>query len=70
MTQGLTDAQRDQVLKAATTNIIELLTEHPEVAKLPVGTVTTVFLAGVAAGVDALDGVLKEGLANWPGGIT
>lgn len=63
--EGLTPEQRQHVLHAATSSIIELLSEHPELAKIPAGQLTTVFLAGVEAGVDALDRVLTVGLRDW-----
>ena len=67
MGEGLSEQQRELVLEASMGAMVELLTEHPEVAKLPVGVITSVFLAGVGAGVDALDRVVQDGLARWPG---
>jgi PIN domain nuclease of toxin-antitoxin system len=62
--EGLDDQQKELVNAAAMGALVELLTGHPEVAKLPVGVITTVFLAGVGAGVDALDHVLKARLVE------
>lgn len=67
--KGLTGEQKELVNAAAMGALVELLTGHPEVAKLPVGVITTVFLAGVGAGVDALDRVLRDGLADQAGGF-
>jgi hypothetical protein len=67
--EGLSDQQKLLVNEAAMGALVELLTGHPEVAKLPVGVITTVFLHGVGAGVDALDRVLKDGLADVAGGF-
>lgn len=65
--EGLTAEQRQLVNNAAAGALVELLTEHPEVAKLPSGVIGTVFLAGVTAGVEALNGVLRDSMTRWPG---
>jgi hypothetical protein len=59
MPDGLTEEQRAAAIGAAAAALVTLLVEHPEVAKVPAGVITTVFVAGVGAGIDALDGVLK-----------
>jgi hypothetical protein len=68
MAEGLTEGQRELVMSAASAQLGRLLTDHPEVAKVPVGIISNVFLAGVAAGVDALDAVLKDGLVRYQAG--
>lgn len=65
MAEGLTEGQRELVVSAASAQLGRLLTEHPEVAKVPVGIISSVFLSGVTAGVDALDAVLKDGLVQY-----
>lgn len=65
---GLTPEQRDHVLNSAVGGLIDVLNNHPELAKLPTGAIQAVYLAGLNAGVDALDRVLEVGLRDWPGG--
>jgi len=50
---GLSEEEKQQVLHAARSGIIELVVEHPEVRLLGADDLTTVFMAGVLAGVDA-----------------
>lgn len=64
--EGLTAEQKQQVLHAATSGLLDLLEEHPELAAIGGDDLTRVFLAGVNAGVDAFDRVLKIGLRDWP----
>lgn len=51
---GLTPEQKEHVLYAARGGIVELLGEHPELAfRFGADDLTTVFVAGILAGVDA-----------------
>lgn len=65
---GLTPEQKEHVLHAATSGLIDLLLEHPELASLGAEAVGQVYMAGVVAGVDAFDRVLRVGLRDfdWP----
>jgi hypothetical protein len=56
---GLTEEQRAKVNEATAHELIKLLEKSPELARdVPARIITTVFLAGAKAGVEAYDAVL------------
>ena len=64
--EGLSEEQKAHVLNSAVGGMIDLLNDHPELAKLPAGAIQTIYLAGLSAGVNALDRVLQVGIREWP----
>lgn len=64
MSEGLTEEQKAQVLHAARSGLLDLVQANPKLILLDLDTLTTVFLAGVNAGVDAFDRVLAVGLRD------
>lgn len=66
--EGLTDEQKEHVMHAATSGLLDLMIARPElVAVASADEISTIFMAGVMAGVDAFDRVLQVGLRDWPG---
>ncbi len=62
---GLSEEQRTQVLHAATSGLLDLIIQRPDLTQFGADDLTLVFLAGVNAGVDAFDRVLTVGLREW-----
>lgn len=59
MDDELTEEQKEQALYAARSGILTLLAERPELALLGADDLTTVYLAGVVAGVEAAVAVFQ-----------
>jgi hypothetical protein len=61
----LTPEQREHVLHAAGSALVDLLVEHPELTELGAETISQLFMAGVTAGADAMGRVLALHLDGW-----